>query len=189
MEALDTQLVLWLNQIANDNALIKSAAQFFSHRMLLWPLGLLLPMFAYSFKSKTLWHVFFGLFLATILTDPLCHQVLKPLFARARPCQTLEAIAALENCGTGFSLPSNHAANGMSLAIAALVLWRPQFKWGAAVLIFGMCVGLSRAFVGVHYPSDILAGWAIGLITGLAAAWIIRWNVRGQTGSQHTDVA
>ena len=178
MEALDTQLVLWLNQIANEQYAVKAVAQFFSHRMLLWPLGLLLPLFAYSFKSKTLWHVFFGLFIATLITDPLCHQVLKPLFARARPCQTLDAIAALENCGTGFSLPSNHAANGMSLAVAALLLWRPRFQWAAPILIFGMCVGLSRPFVGVHYPSDILAGWGVGLITGIVAALIVKWNVK-----------
>lgn len=164
--------------MANDNAALKSMAQFFSHRMLLWPLGLLLPLLAYSFKSKKIWHIFWGLLLTTILTDPLCHQILKPLFARARPCQVMDAIAALENCGTGFSMPSNHAANGMSLAVAALMLWRPKFQWGAAVLIFGMCVGLSRVFVGVHYPTDILAGWTVGAMTGFVAAFIVHWNVK-----------
>lgn len=175
--------------MANDHAALRTMAQFFSHRMLLWPLGLLLPLLAYSFKSKKIWHVFWGLLLTTILTDPLCHQILKPLFARARPCQVLDAIHVLENCGTGFSLPSNHAANGMSLAVAALVLWRPPMKWGVAVLVFGMCVGLSRAFVGVHYPSDILAGWGVGLLTGLTAAGIVRWNVKGQPQSHEADAS
>ena len=185
METFDTTWVLALNEAANANGGLKALAQFFSHRMLLWPLGIILPLFAYSFKSQKAWHVFWGLLLATVLTDPLCHQVLKPLFARARPCQVMDAIAALENCGTGFSLPSNHAANGMSLAVAALFLWRPQRQVALAVLAFGMCVGLSRVFVGVHYPSDVLAGWGVGLITGCAAAFIIRWNVVGS--KKHGD--
>ena len=161
LEALDTQLVLWLNQIANEQSAVKAVAQFFSHRMLLWPLGLLLPLFAYSFKSKTLWHVFFGLFIATLITDPLCHQVLKPLFARARPCQTLEAIAALE-IGHWIFLPSNHAANGMSLAIAALLLWRPRFQWAAPILIF-VCV------LGCH---DHLSAFIIHQIYWPDGVWV-----------------
>ena len=184
MEAFDTTWVLACNEAANASGALKAWAQFFSHRMLLWPLGILLPLFAFSFKSPRLWHVFWGLVLATLLTDPLCHQVLKPFFARARPCQTLEAIAALEKCGTGFSLPSNHAANGMSLALAALLLWRPQLKIGLPVLAFGMCVGLSRVFVGVHYPSDVLLGWLVGGVCGAVAAWIVRWNVHGASANQ-----
>ena len=189
LEAFDTTWVLSLNEAANANGGLKALAQFFSHRMLLWPLGILLPLFAYSFKSPKIWHVFWSMVLATILTDPLCHQVLKPLFARARPCQVMDAIVALENCGTGFSLPSNHAANGMSLAIAALLVWRPKVQEGLPVLLFGMCVGLSRVFVGVHYPSDVLAGWTVGLVMGAVAAWVVRWNVKGQSVPVEDDKA
>lgn len=71
---------------------------------------------------------------------------------------------------TTYSFPSGHAMGSMALVAAAVVLlWPTRWRW--ATLLFGaffvFMVGLSRVYLGVHYPSDIFAGWTASL------AWVI----------------
>jgi undecaprenyl-diphosphatase len=69
------------------------------------------------------------------------------------------------------SFPSGHATSSMSFAAGAVfVAWgtRLRAKALAAALVFVIGVGVSRLVIGVHYPSDVLGGWALGLATVLA---------------------
>jgi undecaprenyl-diphosphatase len=70
---------------------------------------------------------------------------------------------------TSYSFPSGHAMGTMALAAALVVItWPTRGRWWvlAAGSVFVLLVGLSRVYLGVHYPSDILAGWAASL------AWV-----------------
>lgn len=65
-----------------------------------------------------------------------------------------------------FSFPSGHAMGTMSLCVALVILlWPTRARRPALIfaLIFVPIVGLTRMYLGVHYPSDILAGWAAAL--------------------------
>jgi membrane-associated phospholipid phosphatase len=69
------------------------------------------------------------------------------------------------------SFPSGHATSSMSFAAGTVfVAWRTQLraKVLAAAIVFVAGVGVSRIVIGVHYPSDVLGGWALGLATVLA---------------------
>ena len=95
------------------------------------------------------------------LADFVTYQIIKPAFSRPRPCYALSAVRLVQDgCGGDYGFPSNHAANAMAgaivLAIYASRRFRPLF-FGAAVL-----VGLSRIYIGVHYPLDVLGGYAVG---------------------------
>jgi membrane-associated phospholipid phosphatase len=82
----------------------------------------------------------------------------KQLFARNRP-SLWESIAP----EVTFSFPSGHAMGSMTLALVLVLLcWRTGWRWWVtgAMAVFVPMVGLSRIYLGVHYPSDILAGWA-----------------------------
>ena len=63
----------------------------------------------------------------------------------------------------GYSFPSTHSASAMALFIPLAHEIKKKGMWIAAVLITFL-VGVSRAVTGMHYPTDILAGWALGLI-------------------------
>ena len=91
----------------------------------------------------------------------LLNLATKQFFARERP--TLwESISPEDS----FSFPSGHAMGSMTLAVVVVLLaWPTRWRWFAlaAMAFFVLMVGLSRVYLGVHYPSDILAGWAAAL--------------------------
>lgn len=91
----------------------------------------------------------------------LLNLAAKQFFARQRP--TLWESISPEDT---FSFPSGHAMGSMTLAaVLVLLVWRTRWRWPVlvAMAVFVPMVGLSRVYLGVHYPSDILAGWAAAL--------------------------
>ena len=63
------------------------------------------------------------------------------------------------------SFPSGHAARSAALAVMAIAIGPPWF--GIAVILWAPWVGLSRVALGVHYLSDVFAGWLVGGLMGL----------------------
>jgi membrane-associated phospholipid phosphatase len=92
------------------------------------------------------------------------NQLCKHLFARARPDLWVSSLPE-----TSFSFPSGHAMNSMAMCVALIVVSWPS-RWRGLVLacsaVYVPLVGVSRLYWGVHYPSDIAAGWAF------AIAWV-----------------
>jgi undecaprenyl-diphosphatase len=93
-------------------------------------------------------------------------QVLKRTVSRARPSMPV-GCSALVHAPDRFSFPSGHAAASLSVALGLLPLVPPAA--GGAVLALALTVGVSRCYLGVHYPGDVVAGWALAL-AGAAAA-------------------
>ena len=93
-------------------------------------------------------------------------QMLKRTVSRARP-RMPEGFAALVQPPDRFSFPSGHAAASLSVALAlAAVL--PGAAAGVLVAL-ALVVGMSRCYLGVHYPGDVIAGWVLAGL-GLVAA-------------------
>lgn len=91
----------------------------------------------------------------------------KLLFGRPRPA-LWESIAPAKF----YSFPSGHAMGSAALAAAlAFLVWRTRWRWPVVVLgtLFALGVGLSRNYLGVHFPSDVLAGWfcSVGWVASL----------------------
>lgn len=92
-------------------------------------------------------------------------EVLKRVFTRERP-QLPVGLEWMVGVPDRFSFPSGHATAGMAMGLPlALAL-----GWPLGVLAAGLavCVGLSRCYLGVHYPGDVLAGWALAIATTAA---------------------
>lgn len=106
----------------------------------------------------------------------------KQVFARERP-SLWESIAPESN----YSFPSGHAMGSMTLALVLILLaWPTRWRWWvvAAMTVFVPMVGLSRVYLGVHYPSDILAGWAaaavwaVGVYSLVFRGGLLPWKAR-----------
>ena len=92
-------------------------------------------------------------------------------FTRLRP--DLWASIAPE---LSWSFPSGHAMGSMTLGAALVLLaWPTRARWWVFALSAGfvLLVGMSRVYLGVHYPSDILAGWAAAAAWVLAMHWLV----------------
>lgn len=95
----------------------------------------------------------------------------KRLLERPRPDSANHLVVE-----TNFSLPSGHAVGAAALATVSTILIR---RWWTVVLwILTLLVGLSRLYVGVHWPSDLLAGWTLGIAVVLISVAITSRNFR-----------
>ena len=72
---------------------------------------------------------------------------------------------------TDFSFPSGHSASAFAAA-AAICKTQKGSKWRWIVLIGAVCMALSRLYIGIHYPSDVICGALSGTLCGLAAAFL-----------------
>ena len=96
-------------------------------------------------------------------------QLVKRTVSRARPRLPV-GIRALAHAPDRFSFPSGHAASSLSVALGAAALLPAPV--GAAVLALAAAVGASRCYLGVHYPGDVAAGWALAAL-GTAVAGVV----------------
>lgn len=97
---------------------------------------------------------------------------IKPLVSRARPWVAMENFAVLVTSSDPNSFPSGHTCAAFAFAVA-LCMTQPQ-RWAkGAALALAALMGFSRLYVGVHFPSDVLAGAVIGSLCGLLAGWMV----------------
>ncbi|MGB9561476.1 MAG: phosphatase PAP2 family protein [bacterium] len=92
-------------------------------------------------------------------TDILSSGIMKPLFARVRPCHILE-LTTISSCSESFSFPSGHATNSMAFAF---FLFLHKRLLGLCFILLSVFISFTRIYLGLHYPTDIFAGWVIGI--------------------------
>ena len=113
-----------------------------------------------------------GLVLMTALCVDivLCNGILKNLFARIRPCDINTQVKLLIARPDDFSFPSGHTAASFT-AVAALYLSGEKKLWKPALML-ACLIAFSRLYLFVHFPTDVLAGIAVGFICAFLAAKI-----------------
>ena len=145
--------------------------------LLLFPFACYLFLIAYREQKKgSGFNVSYVLLIAVIsvsavlLSDWMGNE-LKNAIMRVRPCLAMENVRLLVGCTRSGSFPSNHAANSFAYAIPLFYMTRKHFALQARLypLILASLVAISRVYIGVHYPTDIIAG----AILGVSAATVV----------------
>ncbi len=130
--------------------------------------GLIALYFAWRKRWDAVWIILAGV-LAVALCDSVGARLIKPFFGRVRPCFALPpgTVRLLVEIGPSNSMPSLHAANNLTVALVAFLGER---RTGWVLFPVALFVALSRIGVGVHWPTDLLAGFLWGAACA-ALAW------------------
>lgn len=158
------------------------------------------PMYAsvlYVLLKNADWKVALYCLIAIVLTitfaDQACATFIRPAVARLRPCSPDNPISELVHLVNGkrsgsFSFPSCHAANSFGLAFMLMYLFRNRWLT-AFILIWTVINSYSRIYLGVHYPTDLLAGAIVGA-TGATLMYLLLRKITGvrQVGNKQSAV-
>lgn len=163
---LDKELFVFLNGLGSetfDGLWLILTTQF-------WWAPYFLLIF-YLLHKKIGWKNFcyYLIFVAVLIL--ICDQlanVIKVYFQRVRPCNVEElkhSIRIVKSSPT-FSFFSSHAGNSMATTLFTYLILRKYYKYTYLLFLFPLIFGYSRIYLGMHYPSDILAGYIYGAAFG-----------------------
>jgi len=120
----------------------------------------------FKYKMEAIKYVIL-IVIAFALADSISYHIFKPWIARLRPCHslTLHAQLVIGHCGGKWSFPSSHASNHMAIALTIVLAKIFTKKWMNYLWIFwALSIGFAQIYVGVHYPSDVTAGFILGIL-------------------------
>lgn len=147
-------------RIAETPGLIRNLSAVISHSGDSW--YLLLVLLIVSIVGNEFWKTRAAILMIAILATATIIMVLKFSIRRKRPEGDWGDIYRRTD---PHSFPSGHAARALMLGVVGLGIGPSWFGWILA--IWGPFVGLARVAMGVHYVSDVLAGWIVGFGLGL----------------------
>ncbi len=111
-----------------------------------------------------------------IIISDLVVEALKLLFARERPFNVLENVNTLSwgpfTTATSLSFPSGHASR--AFAMATLIAFGTKHRVGATAFVLAALIGVSRIYLGLHWPTDVLGGAVVGVLLAIIMQWIGR---------------
>lgn len=161
--ALDTTIILYLNQLTLSSGFLLLTGRFFAIGAIFFIVGFfaLAHFMNFSFMSSPPRNLLIeGLGIGLVVW--LFNQLVSLFYLRVRPYRALEQVQSVIGSPlTDKSFPSDHAAIAFAFAVL-LTVWEPRI--GVWFLGIAALVAVARVMVGVHYPSDVLAGALIGCV-------------------------
>ena len=116
--------------------------------------------------GKAGWYGLLSMGVGALITN-VC---LKNLVARTRPYEVVEGLVPLISKPTDYSFPSGHTC--ASFACTLVLYWILPKKYGVPAVLLAALIAFSRLYVGVHYPTDVLGGLAVGIFSSCLVLWI-----------------
>lgn len=110
--------------------------------------------------------------LALLIGFIITNLLLKNIVARPRPYTLLNELEILIKAPSDYSFPSGHTCSSVAAALTMLKL--SDKRIGIAACILAVLIAFSRMYIGVHYPSDVLAGAVIGAFAAFLSVWMVK---------------
>jgi undecaprenyl-diphosphatase len=129
--------------------------------------ALILAATAIHRRRSIPWRLLVTALVAGLLAESISSHLLKPIFAIARPCLTA-GLSELALCSWTYSMPSSHAC---SLAAGLAILWPANRRLTPIYAPLALFYLLSRTALGMHRPSELVAGVLCGMVVGAAVKW------------------
>jgi undecaprenyl-diphosphatase len=175
LESIDRSILLFINGL--NTPFLDELMWFFSGKLSLIPFYLIL---LYFLKKENNWSnsglICIGVFLTVLISDQTSVHLFKEIFQRYRPSHNLEISHLLHYYeikpgdfyrGGTYGFISSHAANYFGMLGFVLPLFSEKYRiLKVSSIVLGIIVSLSRVYLGVHYPSDVFLGAALGLLIG-----------------------
>ena len=111
---------------------------------------------------------------AMLLTFIVGNLILKNMIHRDRPCWIDPSITLLVKSPSDFSFPSGHSMNGFTASVSILLCDK---KLGIAAMILAAAIAFSRLYNFVHFPTDVIAGIVIGIVSALFVNYLFQRKV------------
>ena len=170
IQQFDEQALVWIAQHIRGG-LLNPIMSFYTRLgdagLLFIVLGLVMLLFRSTRKAG------FSALCAMVIGLIVVNFTIKPLMARERPWLVIEGFVNLVEEKDPNSFPSGHTNAAFAFALA-LCMAAPKRWMKITAVCMAVVMGLSRLYVGVHFPSDVLVGALIGSLCGLAGAVIVK---------------
>ena len=168
---LDLIVFRWLNSWAGINEWLDAGIIFRAEWLGLW-LGGALGVFIVLGKDKRReLRMVLQALLAVLVSRFFVTELIRYFYDRPRPFEILENIYQLLEHSPGGSFPSGHAAFFFALAMS--VFFHRKI-WGIIFFLGAISIGLSRVAAGLHWPSDILGGAIVGILTSILINFLVK---------------
>jgi undecaprenyl-diphosphatase len=168
--AWDESLFKMINEWHSDS--LDTCMVFLSDKFVWIPLYAFLIWKLYKQNSKAIKAAIMYLVLTIVWADQVSSSILKPLVKRLRPSHVPEFqswIHLPNGPGGLYGFCSSHAANAFAIAVGFYLLTRNK-QLSISLLIWASLISISRIYLGVHYPLDVMTG----AIVGTSGAFILK---------------
>jgi len=161
--SFDLQLFYALNNLAGKSPTLDRFFVFLASDMAYLILGVFVVLLFFSkYENREKIRMFIIALVSALIARGIITELIRYFYHRPRPFMVLDTHQLLID--NAWSFPSGHATFFFALATA---LYFYNKKWGSGFFIATLLITTSRVIAGVHYPSDILGGMLIGIITAL----------------------
>lgn len=174
---MDYAVLNWINEVFGNSKLFAIFSRIISFIGSKWGMIALVVILLSIKKTRKIGlYVMIAGGVAWFIND----FIIKGIIKRDRPFVTYEELKNMctlagEELPDGYSMPSGHAVTSMAVAVAIMFFSR---KWGGIAMGVSCLIGLSRLGLCVHYPSDVLLGWAVGAIIAVALHYATNYALK-----------